>query len=43
MFARKRYFAGSTWYVKSMKGMQFVEGEHLFHKLVKSGPVALLT
>ena len=42
MFARKRYFAGSTWYVKSMKGM-FVKGKHLFHELFKSGPVALLT
>ena len=26
----------------SMKGM-FVEGKHLFHELVKSGPIALLT
>ena len=28
VFARTRYFAGSTWYVKSRKG-KFVEGKHL--------------
>ena len=36
VFAGKRYFAGSTWYVKSMKGI-FVEGKRLVTRMSRAG------